>query len=212
MTLIQHIRGRPWAQIASGRAFPLIEPEAADVHWPDIAYHLAHLNRFAGGAGGYSVAQHTLHAMPWVSARERPYWLLHDAHEFVLGDLTRPAQVAIDYAASEPHVVGPAIKAVKAGIDKALCESVDLPWPPSDEVMDIIHHIDACMLLTECRDLLGGAVMDWNLDPDAHPLPGLLRAWPTAEAAYVAFGEALQHEFDIVLPPMSMVKHGVVLQ
>ena len=90
---------RPWFQTVSGRKVPLIHPEPSDIYWPDVLYALSHLNRFAGNAGTYSVAQHTLHPMAWVPDEVQPYWLLHDAHEFVFGDLPRPVLTAIQFEA-----------------------------------------------------------------------------------------------------------------
>lgn len=201
------LNGRPWAQTVSGRAVPLVDPEPDDIHWPDVLYALSHLNRFAGHTAGYSVAQHTLHPMRWISESIQPYWLLHDAHEFVFGDMLRPARAAIEYEASRfaqsaGYTVSNAIRAVKHGLDYAIYTAAGLEWPLPIEVIKSIEQIDQRMLITEQRSLLGDQAMDWGFT--AEPFPLIESRWPPA-AAYSAMGTWFNEVFDIVVPVMSTV-------
>ena len=189
----------PWIQTASGRKFPLIDPKPTDVYWPDVAFHLAHTNRFSGAGGAYSVLQHLVHPLRYLREEDRPHWLLHDAHEFAITDIPTPATAAFDRKATEKHVVKPAIAAVKCGIDKALYASVGLPWPPSDETLEIIKYTDEAMLLTECRDILGGQVDDWGFSPAVLPYPERIKRWEP-HLAYKVFCNKLKDCFGISLP------------
>lgn len=87
----------PWIMTASGRAFDLVEPTAAMVHWPDVAEQLAKAPRFAGATAGvfYSVAQHSVHVARLVAPEWAPWALLHDAHEAYLGDDATPKKAAL---------------------------------------------------------------------------------------------------------------------
>lgn len=202
----------PWVQTASGRKFTLINPKPSDVYWPDVAFHLAHTNRFSGAGGAYSVLQHLVHPLPYLRVEDRPYWLLHDAHEFAITDIPTPAALAFDYRATEKYVVKPAIAAVKCGIDKALYASVGLQWPPPDETIEIIKNVDEVMLLTECRDILGGQVDDWGFGPAVLPYTERIKPWGCPRTAYNRFGEALKEYFGILLPSLYEVRAHVAQQ
>ena len=199
----------PWIQTASGRKFPLINPKPEHVYWPDVAFHLAHINRFSGAGGAYSVLQHLVHPLRYLREEDRPYWLLHDAHEFAITDIPTPAAAAFDHKATEKHVVKPAIAAVKCGIDKALYASVGLQWPPFDETIEIIKYTDEAMLLTECRDILGGQVDDWGFSPAVLPYPERIVPWGSPSTGYKIFGDALKEYFGISLPSMYEVRAHV---
>lgn len=97
----------------SGRRLDLLDPSPADVAIEDIAHGLARVARWNGqttGAHALSVAQHSL-IVEEVAADRNPGWpapwrlaaLLHDAPEYVIGDLISPfkAAVGLDYKAFE---------------------------------------------------------------------------------------------------------------
>ena len=89
----------------SGRRLDLLEPSPLDIEIADIAHGLARVARWNGqtrGAHAFSVAQHSVLVERLVSdlnprlAREaRLMALLHDAPEYVIGDLISPFQAAI---------------------------------------------------------------------------------------------------------------------
>ncbi len=109
----QLIPPRAWQRMLSGRRLDLLQPSPADIAIEDIAHGLARVARWNGqtkGAHAFSVAQHSLLVAdivevlnPNFSQAERRAALLHDAPEYVIGDLISPfkAAVGLDYKAFE---------------------------------------------------------------------------------------------------------------
>ncbi|KAB2938581.1 MAG: HD family hydrolase [Hyphomicrobium sp.] len=105
--------GRAWQRMLSGRRLDLLNPSPDDVAIEDIAHGLARVARWNGqtlGAHAFSVAQHALIVEDIAYARNREWparWrlatLLHDAPEYVVGDLISPFKTAIglDYKSFE---------------------------------------------------------------------------------------------------------------
>ncbi|MEO0637113.1 MAG: HD family hydrolase [Pseudomonadota bacterium] len=91
---------RAWQRMLSGRRLDLLEPSPLDVEIEDIAHGLARVARWNGqttGAHAFSVAQHSLAVEAVFSALwpeaprgHRLYALLHDAPEYVIGDMISP--------------------------------------------------------------------------------------------------------------------------
>jgi hypothetical protein len=93
----------------SGRRLDLLDPSPLDIEIEDIAHGLARVARWNGqtkGAHAFSVAQHCVlverlaaELKPLLSREARLMALLHDAPEYVVGDLISPfkAAVGIDY-------------------------------------------------------------------------------------------------------------------
>jgi len=93
----------------SGRRLDLLDPSPMDIEIGDIAHGLARVARWNGqtvGEHGFSVAQHSLvveeialHLEPRLDVRWRLAALLHDAPEYVIGDMISPfkAALGIDY-------------------------------------------------------------------------------------------------------------------
>src|SRR3954464_7532952 len=89
----------------SGRRLDLLDPSALDVEIEDIAHGLARVARWNGQTAGehiFSVAQHSLlveeigvHLEPDLTAAARLTLLLHDAAEYVLGDVISPFKAVI---------------------------------------------------------------------------------------------------------------------
>jgi 5'-deoxynucleotidase YfbR-like HD superfamily hydrolase len=100
---------RAWQRMLSGRRLDLLDPSPLDVEIEDIAHGLARVARWNGqtkGAHAFSVAQHcvlveriTFELAPRLTREARLMALLHDAPEYVIGDLISPfkAAVGIDY-------------------------------------------------------------------------------------------------------------------
>lgn len=109
---------RAWQRMLSGRRLDLLDPNPADVAIEDIAHGLARVARWNGqtvGAHAFSVAQHSLIVTdiaealaPALTQPERLTALLHDAPEYVVGDLISPFKAAIgfDYKAFELRLLG----------------------------------------------------------------------------------------------------------
>jgi 5'-deoxynucleotidase YfbR-like HD superfamily hydrolase len=108
---------RVWQRMLSGRRLDLIDPSPLDVEIDDIAHGLARVARWNGqttGANAFSVAQHTLLvddvalAMdPALGRRERLAIMLHDAPEYVIGDMISPFKVLLggEYRAVEARLL-----------------------------------------------------------------------------------------------------------
>jgi 5'-deoxynucleotidase YfbR-like HD superfamily hydrolase len=98
-------RRRAWQRMLSGRRLDLIDPSPVDVEIADIAHGLARVARWNGQTQGpeiFSVAQHSLLVEALFAAvaaapppKERLAALLHDAPEYVIGDMISPFKAAI---------------------------------------------------------------------------------------------------------------------
>jgi uncharacterized protein len=100
---------RAWQRMLSGRRLDLLDPSPLDIEIEDIAHGLARVARWNGqtkGEHAFSVAQHCVlverlaaELKPLLSREARLMALLHDAPEYVVGDLISPfkAAVGIDY-------------------------------------------------------------------------------------------------------------------
>ena len=96
---------RAWQRMLSGRRLDLLDPTPLDIEIEDIAHGLAFVARWNGqtiGDHAYSVAEHSLlveelfaRANPGIDPRWRLAALLHDAPEYVLGDMISPVKAAI---------------------------------------------------------------------------------------------------------------------
>ncbi|MFC3058349.1 HD family hydrolase [Paenirhodobacter populi] len=96
---------RAWQRMLSGRRLDLLDPTPFDIEIEDIAHGLAFVARWNGQTTGdyaYSVAEHCL-LVEEIFTRQNPaapqQWrlaaLLHDAPEYVLGDMISPVKAAI---------------------------------------------------------------------------------------------------------------------
>jgi len=100
----------------SGRRLDLINPSPMDIEIEDIAHGLARVSRWNGQTSGewaYSVAQHSIlverlfaRQNPGIERRWRLACLLHDAPEYVIGDMITPfkAVLSSDYRAIEQRL------------------------------------------------------------------------------------------------------------
>jgi 5'-deoxynucleotidase YfbR-like HD superfamily hydrolase len=99
------ISSRAWQRMLSGRRLDLLDPSPLDIEIADIAHGLARVARWNGqtrGAHIFSVAQHTLlveavmrEHTPRVDIGVRLAALLHDAPEYVIGDMISPFKAVI---------------------------------------------------------------------------------------------------------------------
>jgi 5'-deoxynucleotidase YfbR-like HD superfamily hydrolase len=109
---------RAWQRMLSGRRLDLLDPSPLDIEIEDIAHGLARVARWNGqtsGSHAFSVAQHCVlvehivaELRPRAACALRLAALLHDAAEYVIGDLISPfkAAVGLDYKAFEKHLSG----------------------------------------------------------------------------------------------------------
>ena len=112
----QHETPRAWQRMLSGRRLDLLNPSPLDIEIEDIAHGLARVARWNGqtiGPSIFSVAQHSLLVEAIFSANgtttrdERLVALLHDAPEYVVGDMISPFKAVMggDYKAVEHRLL-----------------------------------------------------------------------------------------------------------
>ena len=96
---------RAWQRMLSGRRLDLLDPTPLDIELEDIAHGLAFVARWNGQTKGdfaFSVAEHSL-LVTEIFALQQPNaptkWLLaallHDAPEYVIGDMISPVKAAV---------------------------------------------------------------------------------------------------------------------
>jgi 5'-deoxynucleotidase YfbR-like HD superfamily hydrolase len=119
----------------SGRRLDLLNPSPLDIEIEDIAHGLARVARWNGQTKGdhaFSVAQHSLlveaivsHFEPRLARHWRLAGLLHDAPEYVIGDMISPfkAAVGLDYKAFERRLL--AAIHMRFGIPAAVPQSIE---------------------------------------------------------------------------------------
>ena len=96
---------RAWQRMLSGRRLDLLDPTPVDIEIEDIAHGLAFVARWNGQTRGdfaYSVAEHSLLVeiiYGRINPKAPPKWrlaaLLHDAPEYVIGDMISPVKAAV---------------------------------------------------------------------------------------------------------------------
>lgn len=150
-------QARAWQRMLSGRRLDLINPSPLDIEIEDIAHGLARVARWNGQTKGdqaFSVAQHCLlveklclssGAKRLLPARWRLAALLHDAAEYVIGDLISPfkAAVGLDY------------KAFEWRLQEAIHLRFGLPAKLPDTVNAMIKRADRMAAFCEATELAG---------------------------------------------------------
>jgi len=146
---------RVWQRMLSGRRLDLLDPSPLDIEIADIAHGLARVARWNGqtrGAHIFSVAQHTLlveavmrEQTPRVDVRFRLAALLHDAPEYVIGDMISPFKA----------VIGDAYKAVERRLLTAIHLRFGLPGKSASELEGLIKLADRGAAFLEATRLAG---------------------------------------------------------
>ena len=126
--------GRAWQRMLSGRRLDLLDPSPMDIEIIDIAHGLARVSRWNGQTTGIyplSVAQHSViverlvsRNAPKLDRRWRLAALLHDAPEYVIGDMITPFKYALGgiYRDIEDRIAG-AVH-IRFGLPAALPDAV----------------------------------------------------------------------------------------
>ena len=99
------VKSRAWQRMLSGRRLDLLDPTPVDIEIDDIAHGLAFLARWNGQTKGdfaYSVAEHSLlveNIFSFLNPESQSKWqlsaLLHDAPEYVIGDMISPVKASV---------------------------------------------------------------------------------------------------------------------
>jgi 5'-deoxynucleotidase YfbR-like HD superfamily hydrolase len=180
---------RVWQRMLSGRRLDLMNPSPLDIEIADIAHGLARVARWNGQTGGahiFSVAQHTLlveavmrEKTPRVDHRLRLAALLHDAPEYVIGDMISPFKAVLggDYKAVEKRLL--AAIHVRFGLPAVLADAVTRQIKDADRGAAYLEATElAGFAPTEARRLFG---RDPGLPPATRQ--DYLTPWTAAKAA-----------------------------
>lgn len=146
---------RAWQRMLSGRRLDLLDPSPLDIEIEDIAHGLARVARWNGQTSGewaYSVAQHSVlvERLACLLDRELPLrWrlatLLHDAPEYVIGDMITPFKA----------VIGPDYKTVESALMQAIHIRAGLPAELPAAVTRLIKRADRVAAYLEATQLAG---------------------------------------------------------
>ena len=139
----------------SGRRLDLLDPSALDIEIEDIAHGLARVARWNGQTGGahiFSVAQHCLlvealarERVPRLDRGRRLAVLLHDAPEYVIGDMISPFKA----------VIGDSYKATERRLLAAIHRRFGLPAATAPELEALIKAADRAAAYLEATRLAG---------------------------------------------------------
>ena len=149
---------RAWQRMLSGRRLDLLDPSPLDVEIEDIAHGLARVARWNGQTKGdwaYSVAEHSVlveeifaRSKPKPTTADRLAALLHDAPEYVIGDMISPFKSAlgVDYRAFE------------AKLERAVHIRFGLPASVEETLRKRIKRADRASAYIEAVQLAGFSV------------------------------------------------------
>jgi 5'-deoxynucleotidase YfbR-like HD superfamily hydrolase len=139
----------------SGRRLDLLDPSPFDIEIEDIAHGLARVARWNGqtiGRNAFSVAQHSM-VVEEICRKLEPNWskenrllaLLHDAPEYVIGDMISPfkAALGLDY------------KSFESKLEAAIHLRFGLPAHPTGPVKAVIKRADQICAYFEAVQLAG---------------------------------------------------------
>jgi uncharacterized protein len=139
----------------SGRRLDLLDPSPFDIEIEDIAHGLARVARWNGqtiGEHGFSVAQHSVvveeiaaHLKPGLEPKWRLAALLHDASEYVIGDMISPFKAAL----------GVSYKTFEARLEDAIHVRFGLPPKTPQPIKKLIKAADKACAYFEATQLAG---------------------------------------------------------
>jgi 5'-deoxynucleotidase YfbR-like HD superfamily hydrolase len=146
---------RAWQRMLSGRRLDLLDPAPLDVEIDDIAHGLSRVARWNGQTSGdwaFSVAEHSLLVerlaasfKPDLAPRWRLAALLHDASEYVIGDLITPFKA----------VIGADYKALEHRLTTAVFLRFGLPGQLPETTARLIKRADRAAAYVEAVQLAG---------------------------------------------------------
>ncbi|OIQ41514.1 MAG: hypothetical protein BM560_09180 [Roseobacter sp. MedPE-SWde] len=135
---------RAWQRMLSGRRLDLLDPTPMDIEISDIAHGLAFVARWNGQTRGdfaYSVAEHSLlveelfsRMYPKAAVKWQLAALLHDAPEYVIGDMISPVKAAVGPGYSELDQRLTSAIHIKFGLPAQLPKTVKAQIKRADKV------------------------------------------------------------------------------
>jgi 5'-deoxynucleotidase YfbR-like HD superfamily hydrolase len=178
-------RQRAWQRMLSGRRLDLLDPSPLDVEIEDIAHGLARVARWNGQTAGahiFSVAQHSLLVEDIVGRLEpaapqplRLAALLHDAAEYVIGDIISPFKA----------VIGDEYRGVESRLTAAIRVRFGLPPEPDPAEAKLVKRADSTAAFLEATRLAGFTLAEARTffgRPDGTPADADLTPWPAGLA------------------------------
>jgi 5'-deoxynucleotidase YfbR-like HD superfamily hydrolase len=188
---------RAWQRMLSGRRLDLLDPSPLDIEIEDIAHGLARVARWNGQTNGahiFSVAQHCLLVealararLPRLDNSRRLTVLLHDAPEYVIGDMISPFKA----------VIGDAYKATERRLLTAIHLRFGLPAKAAADVEALTKAADRQAAYLEATRLAGFDAAEARKFFGRPPVfsatmeRDYLKPWP-AETAEARFAERLK--------------------
>ncbi|GKY86493.1 HD domain-containing protein [Sinisalibacter aestuarii] len=188
---------RAWQRMLSGRRLDLLDPTPMDIEIEDIAHGLAFVARWNGQTFGdwpYSVAEHSLlvealydRMNPGAPAKWRLAALLHDAPEYVIGDMISPVKAA----------VGPGYGELDARLQAAVHIRFGLPAQVPAAIKKAIKKADRVSAWLEATQIAGFSAAESDRffgTPDPAVIEGMrlyLRPPKEVREAFVARHAAL---------------------
>jgi uncharacterized protein len=146
---------RAWQRMLSGRRLDLLDPSPLDIEIEDIAHGLSRVARWNGqtiGAHAFSVAQHSM-IVEEICRKLAPGWdkkrrllaLLHDAPEYVIGDMISPFKAALGFDYKE----------FELKLEAAIHLRFGLPAHPPAAIKAVIKRADIICAYFEAVQLAG---------------------------------------------------------
>ena len=179
---------RAWQRMLSGRRLDLLDPTPVDIEVEDIAHGLAFVARWNGQTRGdwpYSVAEHSLlveeifhRTNPRTDARWKLAALLHDAPEYVIGDMISPVKAAVGPGYGEMDARIAAAVHIRFGLPAVLPVPIKKAIKAADKVSAWLEAVQiAGFSETEANKLFGrpGDVLTKGLEIKLRP-PAVVRA------------------------------------
>jgi hypothetical protein len=183
-----------WLQLLGSVPLALVNPSIRQIDIETVATVLARISRFGGHTedGAYSVAQHSREgAYAILRDTGRRDWaaafLLHDAHEFAMGDIATPITDAIEHriqaagGAVAAEAFRGAVRSLKADLDAVIYRAAGLSWPLHAETVRVVKDYDVRMCRTERDARLAPPPYRWaDVFENAEPVAGV-DLWPWSE-------------------------------
>ena len=202
------VEPRAWQRMLSGRRLDLLDPSPLDIEIEDIAHGLARVARWNGqtvGDHAFSVAQHSViveeiavHVRPALAPRWRLAALLHDAAEYVIGDMISPFKSALglDYHTFEDRLEG------------AIHVRFGLPARVPAEVKAMIKEADRACAFFEATQLAGfthaEALEFFGAPPPRYRLAIEPQAPAVAQARYLERYHVLSQAVGVAPTPQAL--------
>ena len=182
-----------WSLNQDGSVMDLAAPDSALICFCEIGNTLSKIARFNGRYSGpaYSDAQHSVMGAQAIlneggSSLDAALFLLHDAHEWALGDLTRPAAVLYDLVAKAGAGCGveAAILRAKSAWDEAIYSAAQLPVPSewNTRQTTLVKAMDDRMCRAEAIALFGPRAGLQFLRSNIPKTTGAIRPWGAMKA------------------------------